>query len=401
MGTERLVPGEGRPAPRRSRRDARPVRGARRARPRAGAEGTVSVDRARGAGAARPEVRAFPAYSLTPPPLDSLRAKLDFNESPFDVPAEVKEEVLARLRSLRWSRYPAFGSPRLVEAIARHAGRPPEEVVVGNGSGELLLAAIGVLAGGGGTVVTAPPTFSLYGQLCAVAGAREAAVPRTGDAFVLDEEAFLSALGSTTRAVGLVCSPNNPTGGTAGTGFLSRAAEASAALLVDQAYVDFAEPEDDARPLLSEHGNVVVFRTLSKAFAAAGFRIGYALAPPALAREVRKAVLPFNVDLAAEELALALLGRPHLRDAAVAAVKTERARVSAALRARGARVAPSRSNFLFFSLPGVPAGRVHESLLSRGVLVRRTGPAEGEWLRVTIGTVEEDDLFLAALEEVR
>lgn len=360
----------------------------------------MSGGRPRGADAARPEVRAFPAYSLAPPP-GTLKAKLDFNESPFDVPAEVKEEVLERLRALRWSRYPAFGSPRLVEAIARHAGRPVEEVVLGNGSGELLLAAIGVLAGGGGTVVTAPPTFSLYGQLCAVAGAREVAVPRTGDAFDLDEPAFLSALDAAPRSVGLVCSPNNPTGGTVGTAFLARAAVASSALLVDQAYVDFAGPQDDARPLLSDHGNVVVFRTLSKAFAAAGFRIGYALSPPDLARELRKAVLPFNVDLAAEELALALLARPHLRDAAVAAVVAERSRVSEALRAAGARVAPSRSNFLWFSLPGVPAGRVHGGLLSRGVLVRRTGPAEGEWLRVTIGTREEDDLFLAALKEVR
>ena len=361
----------------------------------------MSRDRARGAEAARPEVRAFPTYSLTPPPLDRVRAKLDFNESPFDVPEDVKAEVLSRLSALRWSRYPEFGSPRLVEAIARLSGRPPEEVVVGNGSGELLLAAISVLAGGGGTVVQAPPSFSLFGQLCVLAGAREVLVPRSGGGFDLDEPAFLAALGSSPRAVGLVCSPNNPTGGTASLAFLARAAEASAALLVDQAYVDFAEPGDDARPLLDAHANVVVFRTLSKAFAAAGFRIGYALAPAALASEVRKAVLPFSIDLAAEELALALLSRPALRDASVSAVRSERSRLFAGILAAGARVVPSRANFLLFSLPGVPAARAREARLARGVLVRLPGPAEGEWLRVTVGTVAENDLFLEALREVR
>lgn len=356
---------------------------------------------ARGADAVRPAVRALAAYSLLPPPAGPVAAKLDFNEAPFDVPDEVKDEVLSRLRDLRWSRYPDFGAPRLVEAVARHSGRRPEEVVVGNGSGELLLAAVGVLAGEGGTLVVPSPSFSLYGQLAVLAGADVVSVPRSAPRFDVDVPALLAALEGAERPVALVCSPNNPTGGTVPLEALAEVASRAAALLVDQAYVDFAEEEDDARALLDRFGNVVVFRTLSKAFAAAGFRIGYALASPDLAAEVRKGVLPFSVDLAAEELSLALLARPELSRRAVDAVKAERGRVASALAALGAEVAPSRANFLWASLPGVPGAALRERLLDRGVLVRRPGSAEGGYVRVTIGTPEENDLFLAAMKEIR
>lgn len=355
----------------------------------------------RGADAVRPGVRALAAYALVPPPAASVVAKLDFNEAPFDVPDDVKEEVLSRLRALRWSRYPELGAPRLVDAVARQSGRRPEEVVVGNGSGEILLSAVGVLAGGGGTLVIPSPSFSLYGQLAALADARVVSVPRSAPRFDVDLPALLAALEGAERPVGLVCSPNNPTGGTVPLEALAEVASRASALLVDQAYVDFAEAEDDARSLLDRFENVVVFRTLSKAFAAAGFRIGYALASPALAAEVRKGVLPFSVDLAAEELALSLLSRPGLSDRAVSAVKAERDRVASALAGLGADVAPSRANFLWTSLPGIPGSALRQGLLDRGVLVRQPGSAEAGYVRVTIGTRAENDLFLTAMKEIR
>ena len=344
----------------------------------------------------RPEIRAFRAYTLAVETMGPLRAKLDFNESPCDVPPEIKARVLARLEARRWSVYPEFGSPALREAIARSIGRRPEEIVVGNGSGEVILAAVSVLAGGG-RLLLAPPTFSLYSQMAAIAGAERVDVPRRGDDFALDEASFSAAAAG---AVPLLCSPNNPTGGAVAREAVSRLCDTAAVVLLDQAYVDFADPSADALPLLDRHPNLVIFRTLSKAYSAAGFRIGYAVARPELAAEIVKAVLPFSVDLAAEELALAVLACPETARLTVATIVAERDRVSAALRANGARVAPSSANFLFFTIPGRDAGSLRAGLLTRGVLVRDMTSAAAGHLRVTVGTPAENDVFLNALEEL-
>ena len=343
----------------------------------------------------RPEIRALRAYRFGDEEALPIRAKLDFNESPDDVPDEIRAEVLERLAARRWGHYPEFGAPRLKKAIADSIGRSPEEIVVGNGSGETILAAVSVFAGRG-TLALATPTFSLYGQIAAIASATIVAVPRTGADFAVDEEAFLA---EAKRSVPLLCTPNNPTGGVASRAFVEALLDAASVVLLDQAYVEFSRPEDDFTALVGPRPNLVVFRTLSKAYAAAGFRIGYAVAPPDLAREIDKAVLPFNVDLAAEELAVALLARPHAAKARVERIVEERERVSRALRTAGHAVAPSFGNFLFLEPRGGDATAVREALRRRGVLVRdMTAAAQGR-LRVTIGTPAENDLFLDALEE--
>jgi histidinol-phosphate aminotransferase len=344
----------------------------------------------------RPEIRALRAYRLAEEEPVPVRAKLDFNESPDDVPEEIRTEVLARLKSRRWGRYPEFGARRLKKAIAESIGRSPDEIVVGNGSGETILAAVSVFAGGG-TLVLAPPTFSLYGQIAAIAGARVVAVSRPGPDFALDEPAFLA---EAARGVPLVCSPNNPTGGVTTRAFVERLLDAAPVLLLDQAYVEFAGADDDLTALVGSRPNLVVFRTLSKAYAAAGFRIGYAVAPPELAREIEKAILPFNVDLAAEELALALLARPEGARARVARVVEERERVARTLRSAGHAVAHSSANFLLVGPRAGDATRVRRALLERGVLVRDVTAAASGRLRVTIGSPAENDLFLGALQEV-
>lgn len=344
----------------------------------------------------RPEIRSLRPYRLEDEEPFPIRAKLDFNESPDDVPEEIRAEVLGRLEARRWGRYPAFGAPRLRKAIARSIGRSPDEIVVGHGSGEVILAAVSVFAGRG-TLVLSPPTFSLYEQMAAIAGARVVSVSRAGPDFAVDEAAFLA---EAARGVPLLCSPNNPTGGVAGREFVERLLDAAPVVLLDQAYVEFASPEDDLTGLVGSRPNAVVFRTLSKAYAAAGFRIGYAVAPPDVAREIDKAVLPFNVDLAAEELALALLARPEPARERVERIVEERERVARALGSEGHAVAPSSGNFLFVAPRGGDATAVRDALRRRGVLVRDMSAAAAGRLRVTIGTPAENDLFLEALQEV-
>jgi histidinol-phosphate aminotransferase len=344
----------------------------------------------------RPEIRALRAYRFAEEEPFPVRAKLDFNESPDDVPEEIRAEVLERLKARRWGHYPEFGAPRLKKAIADSIGRSPDEIVVGNGSGETILAAVSVFAGGGSLVV-ASPTFSLYGQIAAIASATVVSVRRKGPDFAVDEAAFLSA---TAGAVPLLCTPNNPTGGVSSRAFVEALLEAAPVVLLDQAYVEFAERADDHTDLVGTRPNLVVFRTLSKAYAAAGFRIGYAVAPPELAREIDKAVLPFNVDLAAEELALALLARPESARARVANIVEERERVARTLRSEGHAVASSSANFLLVAPRRGEAGKVRRALLERGVLVRDMTAAAPGCLRVTIGSPADNDLFLSVLQEV-
>ncbi len=349
--------------------------------------------------AVRPGIRALRAYRFEPRP-ESVRAKLDFNESPADVPAAAKAAALAALSARRFARYPDFGAPRLRDALAASAGLAPEQVVPSNGSGEAILAAVSVFAGCGGTLLLAPPVFSLYFQMAAIVGAKVATVPLVGDDFRLDEEAFLEAAANGERTVPLLCSPNNPTGGVLSRDFVRRLCAVAGVVLLDQAYVDFAEGEDDLLPLLPELPNLVIFRTLSKAWSIAGLRVGYAAARADVAAEIGKAILPFSVDVGAEEVALAALDGSDDVRARCRAIAVERERVAAALRALGARVAPSRANFLFFVPADGAAARLFRDLRARGVLVRDLSAASPAALRVSIGTPEENDLFLSTLKEV-
>jgi histidinol-phosphate aminotransferase len=279
-------------------------------------------------------------------------------------------------------------------------GLAPGNVVPSNGSGEAILAAVSVFAGCGGTLLLAPPVFSLYVQMAGIVGADVALVPLLGDDFRLDEEAFLARAAEGERTVPLLCSPNNPTGGTHSRGFLRRLCAVAPVVLLDQAYVDFAEGEDDALPLLAELGNLVVFRTLSKAYSVAGLRVGFAAAREDVAAEIGKAILPFSVDLGAEEIALAALARREDVRERCRGIVRERERVAKALRALGARVAPSRANFLFVVPPGGKGARVFADLRARGVLVRDQTSVVPGALRVTVGTPGENDLFLSTLREV-
>lgn len=349
--------------------------------------------------AVRPEIRALRAYRFERGP-QVVRAKLDFNESPVDVPAPTKAAALEALGARRFALYPEFGAPRLRAALAASAGLAPEQVVPSNGSGEAILAALSVFAGCGGTLLLAPPVFSLYFQMAAIVGAKLATVPLVGDDFRIDEEAFLTAAAKGVRTVPLLCSPNNPTGGTLSRELVRRLCAVAPVVLVDQAYVDFAEPEDDLLPLLPELPNLVLFRTLSKAWSIAGLRVGYAAARPDLADEISKAILPFSVDVGAEEIALAALaGREEIR-VRCRAIAAERERVAATLRSLGAKVAPSRANFLFLVPSGAVGDRVYRGLRARGVLVRDLSSVAPGAIRVSIGTPEENDLFLSMLKEV-
>lgn len=349
----------------------------------------------------KPRVRALEPYRLR---AHRPRIKLNQNESPYDLPDELKEAVLAEARRRPWNRYPSFQPTLAREAAAARHDWPVEGVLVANGSNELILATLLVSVEPGVRVGIPEPTFALYRLLAELLGAEVVPVP-TPAPFQLDAEALVTVAQRHRLDVLVVCSPNNPTGAALDASGLARLHdETDALVLVDQAYVDFGGA--DARPLLPGRPRLVILRTLSKAFALAGLRAGYLLADPALVEQIDKARLPYNVNLVTELAAAAALRSAERLRPVVDEIQRTRARLLAALQALpGVEAFPSEANFVLFRLrpPAPPADVVFARLLEEhGILVRDVsrGPHLAGCLRVSIGTPAETDAFLEALTHI-
>jgi len=347
----------------------------------------------------KPKVRAQSAYTLNAP--YAVR-KLNQNESPYDVPKAIKDAVLARVREISWNRYPAFSPAGLLERLALRHDWTPEGVLVGNGSNELIQASLMVSVGEGTGVVTSVPTFTLYRLMTEVLGGRHIGVPLTHD-YQFDVEGLLRAASARGSRVVVVNTPNNPTGTPIPDGVIERLlSDTETLVVVDEAYQDFGGPS--AIPLLPVYPRLIVLRTFSKAMALAGLRFGYALAHPAVAREIAKAKLPYNlnqVTLAAAEVAL---DNPTPFVEATDRIRAARERLYSRLtRIRGIRAFPSSANFVLFRCEARSAADVFTRLVEEyGILVRDVSAGQGlnNCLRVTAGTPEDVDAVAGALDAI-
>jgi histidinol-phosphate aminotransferase len=337
----------------------------------------------------RAAIAAMTAYTLE---LRNADVKLNQNESPFDVPADVKADVLARVAERPWNIYPDFESTSLRSAIAKAYGFAADEILVGNGSNELLAAAIGAYVGPGTPVVIARPTFALYEKLVTIAGGTVIAIDHDPDSGLLPLDAMRAACSAHEDAVVIVCSPNNPTGGVLPRGGLDALLATGATVLFDRAYGDFAE---DTLPPLNPR--LVTFSTFSKAWGLAALRVGWLASTAANCREIRKVKLPYSLNVISEAIAEAALEHRALRDRNVATLIAERERVAAAMRLAGIDVFPSQANFVAFRVDD--AKRVFEALHASGVLIRDVSayPRMKNCLRVSIGTPAQNDAFLLVI----
>lgn len=361
--------------------------------------GGAPPDGVEGLALIKPAVRAQAAYTLAALP---ARRKLNQNESPYDLPAELKREILAAVADAPWQRYPEFAPPELLAGVAEHYGWVAEGILVGNGSNELIQATLSVVLDARDAVVAPAPTFSLYRLLTNVLGGRYCAV-RLGDDFAYDVDAIIDAAVRERARVVVLNSPNNPTGSPLPENAVARVLEETGALVVcDEAYQEFGGPT--AVPLLAHTSRLVVLRTFSKAFGMAGLRFGLALAHPALAREVAKGKLPYNVNLvtlAAAAAALRHQGVLAERVREIVATRERFARRIAGL--SGLTVYPSAANFVLIRCRGTPARVVFTRLLEEhGILVRdvSSAPELAECLRISVGTPEDMEAVAVALEGI-
>ncbi len=347
----------------------------------------------------KPGVRAQSAYTLSAPP---ARRKLNQNESPWDVPPELKREVLAAAAAAQWQRYPEFAPPELLEALAARYGWVADGVLVGNGSNELIQATLAVTLAAGDVVVAPAPTFSLYRLLAGVMGARYRPVP-FGPGFEYDVDALIDAAVREGARVVVLNSPNNPTGSALPEGAVERVLDETGALLVcDEAYQEFGGPT--ALPLLARHSRLVVLRTFSKALGMAGLRFGLALAHPAVAREIAKAKLPYNVNVVTLAAATAALRHGPALEARTRGIIEIRERfVSRLAVLPGLTAYPSAANFVLIKCHALPAAEVFRRLLTdHGILVRdvSAGTDLAQCLRISIGTEEDMEAVAGALVEI-
>ena len=341
-------------------------------------------------------IAALEAYVPGEQPTDTTLVKLNTNENPYLPSPRVLDALRAEVERL--NRYPAPMADGLRRAAADLYGVAPEQILVGNGSDELLAICLRACIEEGGCVAYAPPTYSLYATLAAIAGARTLEFPPRRlppqETFELPAEMF-----SAKAAVTLVCHPNSPFGAPVALDQIAELCRRSAGLVVsDEAYVDFGAAS--ALALLPRHENLVVVRTLSKSFSLAGLRLGLLFGAPGLIGQLAKVKDSYNVSRLAIAAGVAALEDHAWMRANVERVVATRERVVAALDARGCFVAPSAANFFWLECPGEGGRSVYERLRRHGVLVRFFGDARlRAGVRVTVGTDAEMDRFLAALAE--
>ena len=332
-------------------------------------------------------------------PQVDVPVRLNTNESPLPPPTEWTERLVEEVRRVRWNRYPDRGVTELRASLARLHGVRPEQVFCANGSNEVLQSLCLAYGGPGRSVATFEPTYALHAHIAHLTSTEVVGGTRGAD-FSLDLQQVRDVLAAHRPAITFLCSPNNPTG-LADDPSAVRAVleEAPGLLVVDEAYGQFADWS--ALTLVDDDVPLVVTRTFSKTWSMAAARLGYLVGPAEVVANLERVTLPYHLDAlkqAAGRLALEFVGQMEER---VGLIVRERQRILAALGSLPVTAWPSQSNFVLFRPERRHGEEVWRTLLERGVLVRDTSGWPGllGCLRVTVGTPEENDSFLSALEE--
>ncbi|MFF5341251.1 histidinol-phosphate transaminase [Streptomyces althioticus] len=354
----------------------------------------------------RDELRGKSPYGA--PQLD-VPVRLNTNENPYPLPEPLVERIAERVREAarHLNRYPDRDAVELRTQLAAYltktTGHPaaPENVWAANGSNEVIQQLLQTFGGPGRTALGFEPSYSMHGLIARGTGTGWISGPRNED-FSLDLPAAQKAIAGHRPDVVFVTTPNNPTGNAVPADTVRDLYDAAQAakpsiVVVDEAYVEFSHG-DSLLPLLDGRPHLVISRTMSKAFGAAGLRLGYLAAHPAVVDAVQLVRLPYHLSAVTQATALAALEHTDTLLGYVEQLKTERDRLVAELRSLGYEVTDSDANFVQF-------GRFQDShavwrqILDRGVLVRDNGVPG--WLRVTAGTPAENDAFLDAVREIK
>lgn len=346
----------------------------------------------------RPELVAAQPYGAPQLP---VAVELNVNENPYPPSQRVRAEMASALLSAgeRLNRYPDREAMALREGLASYldAGLSGENIWVANGSNEVMVHLLGAFGGPGRTLLTFGPTYSMYPEYARNTHTEFVVAPRDEN-YRVSAESALAAIREHNPDVVMITTPNNPTGTITDLATIDRiCSSTSAMVVVDEAYQEFAD-SPSALTLLDRYPRLVVCRTMSKAFALAGGRVGYLAASPAVVDACRIVRLPYHLSTQTQIIARVALAHATEMLSSVAELRNQCQQLQIWLRAEDFKVIDSQANFCLFG-EFRDRNQVWEHLLGKGVLVRQTGP-EG-YLRVSAGTPEQMTAFKDALIDWR
>lgn len=343
----------------------------------------------------RPAVNAMTGYTPGEQPKPGTPIiKLNTNENPY-LPSPQAIEVLRNLDSEWLRRYPDPYAREFCHAVSEALKVPSDWVIVGNGSDDMLNLLVRACAEGRSRPCAYPtPTYVLYRTLAAMQPAEVVEIPYSDDCKLPIDE-LVSAKG----AITFIASPNSPSGHCVPLDDLRQlASQLSGVLVIDEAYVDFAE--DSALSLVREFENAIVLRTLSKGYSLAGLRLGFGIANPKLLSGLFKVKDSYNVDAIAQLVGTAAMCDQNYKNICAEKVKVSRAKLTLDLRKLGFTVRDSHGNFVLVT-PTISAKQLYLSLKERGILVRYFNqPGLNDKLRITVGNDEQNQLLIAALATI-
>lgn len=341
----------------------------------------------------RGNIRAMAGYVPGEQPRDSVYVKLNTNENPYPPSPKVFEAIREALTGDRLRKYPDPAGTHFRQVAGRMLGVDPDGILIGNGSDDILTIVTRSFVSEGGLVAALTPSYLLYRSLAEIQGARYQEIPYTPD-WQLPKPWPIPRADLT-----FVTSPNSPSGTTIPVRDLERLAdELTGPLVIDEAYVDFAE----AHALeLARRPNVLVARSLSKSYSLAGIRFGFAAAEPALVRELLKVKDSYNCDVLSLAAAAAALEDRDYQQITRGRILATRGRLERALKDLGFAVTPSQANFVWCRRQDQPVKPLYEELKRRLILVRYMNyPGYGDGLRITVGTDAEVDRLLEELQSI-
>ncbi|MBI4743718.1 MAG: histidinol-phosphate transaminase [Actinobacteria bacterium] len=345
----------------------------------------------------RQDLAGLKPYSV---PKVSAKIKLDANESPFNLPFEIISEIKSEFDGFLFNRYPDPLSTGLKRKIANYYGLSEECVGVGNGADEIIECLLLAYGGRGRMSLAFEPTFSMY-QIISKITATEFISLRLDNSFSISLDKTISTIKRFKPYLIFICSPNNPSGNIAPKKTIEEILNQTDALvIVDEAYGEFSK--QSVVDLLGSYPNLVVLRTFSKVFCLASLRVGYMLADSEIVTELNKVRLPYSYNSFSQMAAAKVFERRDIFDSFVEKIISERERIMKALREmKGVYPFPSDANFILFRTE-INSDEVFKKLLGYGILTRsfEGDPLLENCLRVTVGSAEENNEFLKALERI-
>jgi len=346
----------------------------------------------------KPELLAARAYHV--PDAEGL-IKLDAMENPYLLPVELREKIMEVISRTKINRYPDPDASDLKQSLREAMGIPENmEIMLGNGSDELIQIIALAVTHSDKTILAPEPGFVMYKIIADTVGAKYIGVDLDRDDFSLDREAMLSAIEEHQPAIVFLAYPNNPTGNLFDEDVISKIIHAAPGLVVvDEAYSAFSEKSFMQR--VGEFDNLLVMRTLSKS-GLAGLRLGYLVGPALWLNQLDKLRLPYNINMLSQKLAELILSRYDTLQQQAEIICANRSKLFEQLQIiEGVHPWQSSANFILFKSKNKSADVVYEELIKQGILIKNvsgSSPALKDCLRVTVGTDDENEAFVAALK---